>query len=52
MREYHSTRLPHDSRRNTLWKTLCESFFQRYVRPEHTVLELGCGYGEFINNKN
>src|SRR5262245_4773807 len=50
MREYHSTRLPHDSRRNTLWKTLCESFFQRFVRPEHTVLELGCGYGEFINN--
>jgi len=33
-----------------LWKALCESFFQRYVRPEHTVLELGCGYGEFINN--
>jgi SAM-dependent methyltransferase len=50
MREYHSTRLPHDSRRNTLWKTLCESFFQRFVQPEHTVLELGCGYGEFINN--
>jgi SAM-dependent methyltransferase len=50
MREYHSTRLPHDSRRNTLWKTLCESFFQRFVRAEHTVLELGCGYGEFINN--
>lgn len=50
MNEYHSTRLPHDARRNTLWKTLCEAHFQRFVRPDHTVLELGCGYGEFINN--
>ena len=50
MREYHQTRLPHDSRRETLWKTLCESHFQRFVRPEDTVLELGCGYGDFINN--
>lgn len=50
MTEYHSTRLPHDSRRNVLWKTLCEARFQRYVRPSDTVLELGCGYCEFINN--
>jgi ubiquinone/menaquinone biosynthesis C-methylase UbiE len=50
MREYHSTRLQHDSRRATLWKTLCESYFQRFVRPGDTVLELGCGYGDFINH--
>jgi SAM-dependent methyltransferase len=50
MQEYHQTRFQHDSRRETLWKTLCESHFQRFVRPEHTVLELGCGYGDFINN--
>ena len=50
MREYHNTRLHHDSRRETLWKTLCESCFQRFVRPGDTVLELGCGYGDFINH--
>src|ERR1035441_2577586 len=49
MREYHNTRLPHDSRRETLWKTLCESYFQRFVRPPDTVLELGCGYAEYLN---
>ena len=50
MPEYHDTRLQHDSRRETLWKTLCESFFQRFVKPGDTVLELGCGYGDFINH--
>ena len=50
MGEYHDTRLQHDSRRETLWKTLCEFHFQRFVRPGDTVLELGCGYGDFINH--
>jgi len=50
MRGYHQTRLEHDGRRQTLWKTLCKSYFQRFVKPEDTVLELGCGYCDFINN--
>lgn len=50
MGEYHNTRLEHDIRRETLWKTLCEAHFQRFVRPGDTVVELGCGYGDFINN--
>lgn len=37
--------------KNALWKTLCESHFQKYVNPaSDTVLDLACGYGEFINN--
>lgn len=37
--------------KNALWKMLCESHFQRYVDPaSDTVLDLACGYGEFINN--
>lgn len=37
--------------KNALWKTLCESHFQKYVNPQSdTVLDLACGYGEFINN--
>ena len=34
-------------RRDRIWQTLCRHFFQRYVRAEDTVLDLGCGMGEF-----
>jgi SAM-dependent methyltransferase len=37
-------------RRRRIWKVLCEDFFQRYVRETDTVLELACGYGEFITH--
>ena len=36
--------------KNRIWKTLCRHYFQRRVRPDATVLDLACGYGEFINN--
>lgn len=36
--------------RNSLWKILTTEYFSRYVSVENTVLDLGCGYGEFINN--
>jgi SAM-dependent methyltransferase len=36
--------------RNRVWKVLTRVFFSRWVIPESTVLDLGCGYGEFINN--
>ncbi|MGH9320823.1 MAG: class I SAM-dependent methyltransferase [Vicinamibacteria bacterium] len=36
--------------RQRLWRVLCDSFFQRYVRATDTVLELACGYGEFTTN--
>jgi SAM-dependent methyltransferase len=35
--------------RNRVWKILCK-FFQKYIPIEGNVLDLGCGYGEFINN--
>ncbi len=36
--------------RKAVWQRLTREFFQRYV-PEHaTVLDVGCGWGEFINN--
>jgi SAM-dependent methyltransferase len=40
----------HIAYRNQVWKVLTASFFSRYVSPEDRVLDLGCGYGEFINN--
>jgi SAM-dependent methyltransferase len=33
-----------------MWRILCSRFFQRYVPRESTVLEVGAGYCEFINN--
>ncbi len=35
--------------RATLWQVLTREFFSRWVKPSHTVLDLGCGWGEFIN---
>src|SRR5215207_4030478 len=36
--------------RKNLWETLNRGFFQQYVRQDAALLDLGCGYGEFINN--
>jgi SAM-dependent methyltransferase len=33
-----------------IWKTLCENYFQRLIGDDRIVLDLACGYGEFINN--
>ena len=36
--------------KNAIWRVLCSAFFQRYVTSDDSVLDLACGYGEFINN--
>jgi SAM-dependent methyltransferase len=36
--------------RDQVWKSLTSRFFSKYVSPGDRVLDLGCGYGEFINN--
>jgi len=36
--------------RNQVWRTLIHDWFQAYVPPASTVLDLGCGYGQFINH--
>lgn len=35
--------------RRKIWGVLVESFFQKYIDAQAVVLDLGCGYGEFIN---
>jgi SAM-dependent methyltransferase len=35
--------------RKRIWQVLINSFFQQYIPRDATVLDLGCGYGEFIN---
>src|SRR3989344_1474460 len=36
--------------RHKVWKVLIRDYFQRHVRSTDTILDLGAGYGEFINN--
>jgi SAM-dependent methyltransferase len=36
--------------RNQVWTVLVNEFFSRWIKREHSVLDLGCGYCEFINN--
>lgn len=36
--------------RNRMWRVLVTDFLQTYVPFDGAVLDLGCGYGEFINN--
>jgi SAM-dependent methyltransferase len=50
MRSYHETRLEHDPRRDIVWKSLWRYHFRNLVPADACVLDLGCGYGEFINN--
>jgi SAM-dependent methyltransferase len=40
----------HHDRRDRIWKVLCGDFFQAFVRGSDTVLDIGAGYCEFINN--
>jgi SAM-dependent methyltransferase len=35
--------------RNGVWRVLVRDFFSSYIRPSDSVLDLGCGYGQFIN---
>lgn len=37
------------ARKRAIWKAICRGFLQRFVGPGDTVLDLACGYGEFIN---
>ena len=46
---YFETRLPQDPRRTVLWQTLYEDYFRQFIPQTATVLDLGCGYGDFIN---
>jgi SAM-dependent methyltransferase len=36
--------------RNAIWKILVKDFFSKWIQKGSVVLDLGCGYGEFINN--
>jgi SAM-dependent methyltransferase len=47
--DYHGSRLVEDKRRDVLWQSLWRYCFREMVRPTDCVLDLGAGYGNFIN---
>src|SRR6266699_3449664 len=46
---YFQTRFSHDPRREVLWRTLYRHHFSHLISKSDCVLELGAGYGHFIN---
>jgi SAM-dependent methyltransferase len=48
MRTYFSTRYLFDPGRSRVWRAICE-YLQPSVPPSSAVLDLGCGYCDFIN---
>ncbi|MET0269298.1 MAG: class I SAM-dependent methyltransferase [Sphingomonas sp.] len=47
--DYHGSRLAPDPRRAAVWQALWRHHFRRRIAPDACVLDLGAGYGDFIN---
>jgi SAM-dependent methyltransferase len=51
LQKLYSTRFTgQEAYRDRVWMILTSEFFSRWIAPSDTILDLGCGYGEFINN--
>lgn len=50
MSGYHEARLEKDPRRDATWAALWRYVFRHHIQPNDCVLDLGAGYGDFINN--
>lgn len=37
-------------RKNAIWRVICSQFLQKLINQNATVIDIACGYGEFINN--
>ncbi|MFT3802265.1 MAG: methyltransferase domain-containing protein [Burkholderiaceae bacterium] len=50
--ELYKIRFPEEelARKNAIWQVICGEYLQRFVRPSDTVVDVACGYGEFLNN--
>jgi SAM-dependent methyltransferase len=47
---YHKVRLRHQGKRSVVWAALWRYYFRHRIDATDTVLDLGCGYGDFINH--
>jgi SAM-dependent methyltransferase len=48
----YTTRFPEADRgaKDAIWRVLCPHFFQRYVRETDVVMDVGAGFGEFLQH--
>ncbi len=37
-------------RKNAIWQVICQEFLNNFIPAGSTVVDVACGYGEFINN--
>lgn len=47
--KYFQMRYSFDKGRSKVWRAICQDL-QRLISNDATVFDLGCGYGDFINN--
>jgi SAM-dependent methyltransferase len=52
LQSLYQSRFPEASlkAKNDIWKVICDRYFSRYIAPSDTVVDIGSGYCEFINN--
>jgi ubiquinone/menaquinone biosynthesis C-methylase UbiE len=48
----YEVRFSQDERatKDRIWRVLCEDYFQQFIDPSDTVLDIACGFGEFIRH--
>lgn len=49
MEDYFKTRFHFDPGRSKVWRAIVEDLQGRFIPPDSVALDLGCGYGDFIN---
>lgn len=50
VKKIYETRFVNIKERKLIWQVLVKDFFQQFIKVDDTVLDVACGYGEFINN--
>ena len=52
MSNYYETRYTPDPDRTKVWRAIVDYISAKYLNSPQSALDLGCGYGDFINNLN
>jgi SAM-dependent methyltransferase len=39
-------------KKNAIWRIICQDFLKKFIKNTDVILEIGCGFGEFLNNIN
>lgn len=50
VKKIYEARFVNIEQRKLIWQVLVSDFFQQFIKKNDVVLDVACGYGEFINN--